>query len=69
MLPWLVAMKRRQTERGRIFLVNLQNGWTVVAWFVAFIWAFGKEEHQKIEITVANKEEATILEKMLRNKN
>jgi hypothetical protein len=38
-LPTLVAALRGKIGAGGVFFVNLFLGWTVVGWFVAFIWA------------------------------
>ena len=39
-LPTIVAcMRDRAIGAGAVFLVNLLLGWTVVGWFVSFIWA------------------------------
>lgn len=38
-LPTLVAALRGKIGSGGVFFVNLLLGWTVVGWFVAFIWA------------------------------
>ena len=37
-LPTCIAMIRGK-EQGSVFVLNLIVGWTVVGWFVAFIWA------------------------------
>ncbi|HEU5247248.1 MAG TPA: superinfection immunity protein [Candidatus Udaeobacter sp.] len=39
-LPSIVACMRQKAEGGGgTFFVNLLLGWTVLGWFVAFIWA------------------------------
>ena len=38
-LPTVVAAVRGKIGAGGVFFVNLFLGWTVVGWFVAFIWA------------------------------
>ncbi len=39
-LPTVIALCRKKAEgQTGIFIVNLLLGWTVVGWFVAFIWA------------------------------
>ena len=37
-LPTCIAMMRGKAQGG-VFVLNLIVGWTVVGWFVAFIWA------------------------------
>jgi hypothetical protein len=38
-LPTLIAAIRGKLGTGGVFFVNLFLGWTVVGWFVSFIWA------------------------------
>ena len=39
-LPTIVAcMRGKANGTGGVFFVNLLLGWTVVGWFVSFIWA------------------------------
>jgi hypothetical protein len=39
-IPSIIASVRQKAEGGGgIFFVNLLLGWTVVGWFIAFIWA------------------------------
>lgn len=39
-LPTLIAMLRGHDNTFAIFLTNLVFGWTVIGWFIAFIWSF-----------------------------
>ena len=39
LLPVFVADVRRHKYAGRLFLLNLFLGWTVVAWFILLVWA------------------------------
>lgn len=39
LLPWGIAQKRNAVGQGRVFLLNLFLGWTVVGWVVAFVMA------------------------------
>jgi hypothetical protein len=34
-LPTLIAVGRKATNGGSVFLINLLTGWTVIGWFVA----------------------------------
>lgn len=43
MLPTLVAYARDLPQRGRITVVNIIFGWTLIGWVVAFIWAMTAE--------------------------
>lgn len=39
-LPTIIAMTRGKANgTGGVFFLNLALGWTVVGWFVSFIWA------------------------------
>jgi hypothetical protein len=38
-IPTVVAALRGKLGTGGVFFVNLLLGWTVVGWFVSFIWA------------------------------
>ena len=39
-LPTFIAMSRGKANgTGGVFFVNLLLGWSVIGWFVAFIWA------------------------------
>jgi T4 superinfection immunity protein len=61
-LPTLVALMRGKANgTGGVFFVNLLLGWTVVGWFVSFIWACSgttnadkrREERQHAELLAA----------------
>lgn len=43
MTPTFAALMYRRSKWGRIALLNLFLGWTVVGWFFAFLAAFGGE--------------------------
>jgi uncharacterized membrane protein YqaE (UPF0057 family) len=45
-LPTWVALFRRRSGAGRIFLANLFLGWTVIGWILALIFAFRNPERQ-----------------------
>ena len=38
-MPAIIALLRDKRGAGGVALVNLFLGWTVVGWFVAFIWS------------------------------
>lgn len=49
-LPTLIAGGRGKANgEGGVFLVNLLLGWTVLGWFVAFIWACSGETRRDVE--------------------
>ncbi len=35
MLPWAIAVHRSKSDTGKILLINLLLGWTIIGW----IWA------------------------------
>jgi hypothetical protein len=42
--PSLLAVFRAHPQRGRIFLLNLLLGWTILAWITCLVWALGDFE-------------------------
>ena len=63
-LPTFIAMSRGKANgTGGVFLVNLLLGWSVIGWFVAFIWACSgdtsadkrREEERHRELLAATK--------------
>ena len=38
-IPTIVALFRGKVGVGGVIVVNILLGWTVVGWFVSFIWA------------------------------
>ena len=64
-LPTLIAcMRGKANGTGGVFFVNLLLGWTVVGWFVSFIWACSGEtsadmrrkeqQHRELLAAIAN---------------
>jgi hypothetical protein len=43
LLPWAVAVLRRQEKAAAIGLINLLTGWTVVGWFICLAMAVRRE--------------------------
>lgn len=43
-LPTIVALVRRHTQKVPIILVNLLLGWTFIGWVVALVWSFINEK-------------------------
>ncbi|WP_080437028.1 superinfection immunity protein [Burkholderia ubonensis] len=39
LVPTFISVVRRHKDENAIVAVNLLFGWTVIGWFVAFIWA------------------------------
>ena len=39
MLPTLIAYARDIPSRGAVTVVNIIFGWTLIGWFIAFLWA------------------------------
>jgi hypothetical protein len=49
MLPTLIAFGRAYPRRQDVALVNILLGWTLIGWFVVFLWAaLAKVEDQPI---------------------
>ena len=42
-LPSIIGLARSKRNLGRIFVLNLLLGWTMIGWIVAFIWAVKAE--------------------------
>jgi hypothetical protein len=50
-LPTLIALSRGKANgTGGVFFVNLALGWTVVGWFVSFIWACSGQTKGQIRL-------------------
>jgi uncharacterized membrane protein YqaE (UPF0057 family) len=48
-IPFVVALSRGKANgTGGVFVVNLCLGWTLIGWFVAFIWACSGETNAEI---------------------
>jgi len=39
MLPTLIAYARDIPQRKAVTLLNIVLGWTLIGWFIAFLWA------------------------------
>jgi hypothetical protein len=39
MLPTLIAFSREHPWRAAIAVINIFLGWTLIGWFVVFLWA------------------------------
>jgi len=39
MLPTLIAFGREHPRRVEIFVLNILIGWTLIGWFLVFLWA------------------------------
>ena len=49
-LPSVVALMRGKANgTGGVVLVNVLLGWTVVGWFLAFVWACSGETQAQID--------------------
>lgn len=38
-LPYLIANKHQHIQKRAIYILNIFAGWTILAWFIALIWA------------------------------
>ena len=39
MLPTLIAFSREHPHREAVAVINIFLGWTLIGWFVVFLWA------------------------------
>lgn len=53
--PLIIVISRKTYQVGAIFLINLLLGWTVIAWFVALIWAASGETLDEHSYRYGNK--------------
>ena len=37
-IPSILAASRQKKSKGKIFLLNLISGWTIVGWVACMIW-------------------------------
>lgn len=51
-LPWIIALLRGTKSNCGIFFVNLLLGWTIVGWFIAFIWALVAERKSNAHVII-----------------
>ena len=51
-LPWIIALLRGTKSNCGIFFVNLLLGWTMVGWFIAFIWALVAERKSNAQVII-----------------
>jgi Superinfection immunity protein len=49
-MPAIVAHHRQHVSSGKIFLINLLLGWSVIGWVVCFAWACSGNTRQQIMI-------------------
>lgn len=43
MLPWAIAVQRSKSNTGKVLLVNLFLGWTLIGWVWALVMSLGDE--------------------------
>lgn len=43
-LPSIIGKSNKHSKSGRIFLINLLVGWTLIGWVACLIWAFIDKE-------------------------
>lgn len=51
LLPTTIAIIRRRTNTGAIFVLNLFLGWTLVGWVVALVWAVATDQQNQKQTT------------------
>lgn len=42
-IPTIIALSKRHSQRTGIILLNIFLGWTLAGWLGAFIWALAKD--------------------------
>ena len=52
-LPTIIGFMRGHASKWAIFLVNLFFGWSVIGWFIAFIWSVANKGGSQ-NVTVIN---------------
>jgi Superinfection immunity protein len=53
-IPTVIAVLRKHKDGPAIFAVNLFFGWSVVGWFIAFIWALSDPRGRGNQTVVVN---------------
>ncbi len=43
LLPTGIAVGRKRSNTGAIFVLNLFLGWTLIGWVIALIWSVAKD--------------------------
>ncbi len=44
LLPTSIAIARKRSNTGAIFVLNLFLGWTLVGWVVALVWSVADDK-------------------------
>jgi uncharacterized membrane protein YqaE (UPF0057 family) len=52
LMPFAIAVGRKRTNTGAIFVLNLFLGWTLVGWVVALVWACAHDDVRANRATV-----------------
>ena len=52
LLPTGIAIGRRRTNTGSIFVLNLLLGWTLVGWVVALVWSVAQDAGKPVKAQV-----------------
>lgn len=52
-IPTIVAMSRKVTNSGSVFVINLLLGWTVIGWIIALAMAVKTKTPQVVVVTQA----------------
>ena len=53
-LPTIIALHRRNTDKKAIIVLNLLSGWTMVGWIITFIWACSPKKNRLIPLVATN---------------
>jgi hypothetical protein len=54
LLPGIIASCRKHHNTAAIWIVTLFLGWSVIAWWIAFVWSFTNQP-QPPQITITRK--------------
>ena len=53
LLPTGIAVIRKRTNGGGIFVLNLFLGWTIFGWVVSLVWAVTEDKNKQVVAPVA----------------
>ena len=52
LLPTGIAVGRKRSNTGSIFVLNFFLGWTLVGWVIALIWAVAEDAKKSLQVPV-----------------
>jgi len=54
LLPTGIAIGRKRSNTGAIFVLDLFLGWSIIGWVVALVWAVAKDDSKPVPQVVAS---------------